>query len=44
LPGGRALLESGKAYRKLMGYQMLPLLQRLLDEPPAGEALRQWMR
>jgi putative transposase len=28
-----ALLETEKAYRKVMGYQMLPLLKGLLDEP-----------
>jgi putative transposase len=28
-----ALLETERAYRKLMGYQMLPLLKGLLDEP-----------
>jgi putative transposase len=28
-----ALLETEKAYRKLMGYPMLPLLKGLLDEP-----------
>lgn len=32
-----ALLETEKAYRKLMGYQMLPLLKQLLDEPLAEE-------
>ena len=33
-----ALLETEKAYRKLMGYQMMPLLKGLLDEPLLQEA------
>jgi putative transposase len=33
-----ALLETEKAYRKLMGYQMMPLLKGLLDEPLLEEA------
>jgi transposase-like protein len=33
-----ALLETEKAYRKVMGYQMLPLLKGLLDEPLSEEA------
>ncbi len=33
-----ALVETEKAYRKLMGYQMLPLLKGLLDEPLLEEA------
>jgi putative transposase len=33
-----ALLETEKGFRKLMGYQMLPLLKGLLDEPPLEEA------
>ena len=33
-----ALLETEKAYRKLMGYQMLPFLKGLLDEPLPEEA------
>jgi transposase-like protein len=33
-----ALVETEKGYRKLMGYQMLPLLKGLLDEPLLEEA------
>ena len=33
-----ALLETEKAYRKVMGYQMLPTLQGLLDEPLPEDA------
>ena len=33
-----ALLETEKAYRRLMGYQMLPLLKGLLDELVQEEA------
>jgi putative transposase len=33
-----ALLETEKGYRKVMGYQMLPLLKGLLDEPLQEEA------
>jgi len=36
-----ALLETEKACRRPMGYQMLPLLQGLLDEPLAEAAPRQ---
>jgi putative transposase len=33
-----ALLETEKVYRKVMGYQMLPLLKGLLDEPLGEQA------